>query len=639
MSSPNEEAEHLEKLNTRLYSKDNMPATNHPGTLHAHKSKTPEDWQAADPKDANIFVPMKNKPRSSFKTFFIFSIIFLGISLLFAGYMFFVKGMTTVSNDDIEINVLGNAFTPGGEPLPLQIEMRNKNSTALEYVDLLLEYPKGTEASAPGDFVRLRNSVGTIAAGQTVTNNMNITLYGEQGTTKELRLTLEYRVPGSNAIYTKERTFLVNISSVPVSLSIDMPKSISSNQEIVLNVKAVLNSKNNPPNLILKMEYPTGFRFIEATPKTQTGTTIWSMDDLQQGKEKTIQIRGILQAQEGEERTFHAYLGEQNPRENTGISTIYTSLLQTVAIERPFLEARLALNGDNRDVIIADPDKTISGAISWNNNLSEKVLDGVIVAKIEGEIVDEASIRTTRGFYNSQTNEVIWDSNTNQDFAQIDPGANGVVQFSFKPLPLVNGTTVRSNPEISISVSIRGKQASTGNAVSAVDAFEKKVIRFASVMGLKMNAMYANGPFDNTGPVPPQAEKKTTYTIKWELTNAANALEGVEVRGTLPTYVTFTDLVSPGEADISYNSSNHEVIWKVPKLDRGVGILEAAKAVHFQVALTPSLSQVDSIPALITNVKATAQDTYTKSMVTADAGQVTTVLTSDNSGKGGKVTQ
>jgi hypothetical protein len=100
---------------------------------------------------------------SFFKKFFYFSLGFAVLAALFATVMFFTGG-NTVSNANIEITVLGNSFTAGGEELPLQVEVSNKNASALELADLFVEYDNGGTTTNSVGHVRELNP-GTIPAG------------------------------------------------------------------------------------------------------------------------------------------------------------------------------------------------------------------------------------------------------------------------------------------------------------------------------------------------------------------------------------------------------------------------------------------------------------------------------------------
>ena len=125
----------------------------------------------------------------------------------------------------------------------------------LELADLLVEYPKGSySATVTADEVeRLRNSLGTIPAGGVKNENIKVVLFGEQGSVIPIKITLEYRIAGSNAIFVKDKLYNVNISSTPINLSVDGPTTISPNQDVVLSVKATLNATKPAPNIITKI--------------------------------------------------------------------------------------------------------------------------------------------------------------------------------------------------------------------------------------------------------------------------------------------------------------------------------------------------------------------------------------------------
>jgi len=115
----------IEELKSKLFSKSyKMQDVSYGGFSRQKKSDVPDFWEKKEDKsDIEEKFFMKT---SMFKKFFIFSMIFFVLAVGFASYMFFIGG-NTVSNENIDISVLGNAFTAGGEELPLQIEIINKN--------------------------------------------------------------------------------------------------------------------------------------------------------------------------------------------------------------------------------------------------------------------------------------------------------------------------------------------------------------------------------------------------------------------------------------------------------------------------------------------------------------------------------
>jgi hypothetical protein len=159
-----------------------------------------------------------------------------------SGFFVFFAGGNTVSNDNIDISIIGNNFTTGGEELPLIIGITNRNSLPLDLVDLVIEYPKGGDTDLSMGTERSRLSLGTIPAGSVRNENVKIILYGQEKSIRPIKISLEYRVEGSNAIFVKEKPYEVTINSTPINLFVDAPNTISPNQDINFNIKVALNS-------------------------------------------------------------------------------------------------------------------------------------------------------------------------------------------------------------------------------------------------------------------------------------------------------------------------------------------------------------------------------------------------------------
>ena len=109
---------------------------------------------------------------------------------------------------------------------------------------------------------------------------------------RPIKISLEYRVEGSNAIFVKEKLYEVNINSTPINLTVDAPEVISPNQDITLNVKTTLNATKPASNILVKFDYPVGFQFSSATPVPTLGNNVWSLGDLSPGAERDVSITG-----------------------------------------------------------------------------------------------------------------------------------------------------------------------------------------------------------------------------------------------------------------------------------------------------------------------------------------------------------
>src|SRR3989344_5349676 len=134
----------IEELKSKLFNKNYQTRIEHYDSFpHFQKRKVMDFWEKKESAEPDFKEKFFMKT-SMFKKFFIFSIVFFILALGYASYMFFARG-NTVSNDNIDISVLSNDFTAGGEEYPLLLEIVNRNSSSLELVDLVIEYPKSSQ--------------------------------------------------------------------------------------------------------------------------------------------------------------------------------------------------------------------------------------------------------------------------------------------------------------------------------------------------------------------------------------------------------------------------------------------------------------------------------------------------------------
>jgi hypothetical protein len=624
-----EKLNRIEEMKTKLSGKNyQVKIEHHDSFVYKNDKPVPDSWQREEvnPNDQEKSFMKKSIP----KKFLIFSIAFFVLAVGYASYMFFAGG-NTVSNENIDISVLGNTFTAGGEELPIQIEITNRNNSLLELADLVVEYPKGSSGDLSKDTERLRVSLGTIPAGAVKKDNMKVVLFGEQGSVSQVRISLEYRVEGSNAIFVKEKMFDVTISSAPINLTVDAPTEASPNQEVTLNIKAALNATKSASKILVKLDYPVGFQFISSKPAPSIGNNVWNLGDLSPGAERNISITGkMLDVSDGEEKTFHIYSGVQADFDSTTIGVVFNSLGHTILIKKPFIEAKLVINGVSQREYATDTKTAVQGEIRWTNNLETKINDLQIRAKISGNALNRKTISAREGFYNSSNDTIIWDRNSINGFAEVNPGESGSVSFSVSPSSLfsdLNG--MLSEPVINIDVSISGRQALEGNAVTELKNSESKIIRIISDVGLATKALYYSGPFSNSGPIPPKVEQETTYTISWSLSNTSNSISKTQIRSTLPQWMKFMGTISPASEDLTYNPSTKEITWNVGSIQRGTGITSGGREVFFQVAFNPSSSQIGTAPIILNDIVLTGHDDFANVDVRVNKISLNTRLSND----------
>ena len=643
LSNDGDKLNKVEELKSKLFNKNYQTKTEHHNSFpHFKKGEVMDSWVKKESTEPDFQEKFFMKT-SLFKKFFIFSIIFFVLALGYASYMFFGES-NTVSNDNIEIVVKSNTFTDGGEEYSLLLEIINRNNSALDLVDLVVEYPKSSQANLSQNNEYIRVSLGTIPAGGIKNENLKLVLFGEQGSVRQMKISLEYRVEGSNAIFLKDKFFEVSINSTPIDLLIGAPSEISSNQDINLDVKATLNATKPASKILLKVDYPIGFQFVKAIPAPSSGNNIWNLGDLAPGAVRNISILGkMVDVFEGEEKIFRIWSGSQSPSDKSLIGVLFNSDEHSVMIKKSSIEATLLINGVSDREYAIDTRTSVQGQIQWKNNLETQINNLEIHAKISGNAINRETISVGgRGFYDSSQDVIIWDRNSQNKFAEVDPGDSGSVTFSFSPLSLFGATNgIISSPVINIDVFITGDQIENGGARIELSNKESKTIKIISDVGFSTKVFYYSGSFTNSGPIPPKVEYKTTYTITWSLSNTANNISKGEVRSSIPLWVDFMDRFIPETEDITYNASTQEIIWNVGGIPKGTGITGADREVSFQLEFSPSLSQIGETPVIINEAILTGHDDFANVNVRVKKPSLDIRLLNDSgfSGNGDRVVE
>ncbi len=626
MQNENGDLDRLQRLENKLYSLKNEGAKISRAKFHAVKKEIPKSWQEAKeqiPEDHHV-------ARTSHflrKMFFVSAGFFL-LAILIAVYSIFF-GNGGVSNEKVDVKILGSSFTDGGETLSVSIEVVNRNPVSLELADLLVEYPRG--ASGSDDMVRTRDSIGTIRPGESISTTKDIVLFGEIGSEKTVKATLEYRLSDSNAIFTKEATFPVTINSSPLTLDVSTVQTISSGQKMDLEINATSSAKEPIKNVLVRVEYPFGFSFEESSPEPSYNNSVFYLGDFEPGESKKINIQGVITGGDNETRAFRVYAGEQDTIEQTEISVLYNSTLETLTISRPFLDARISYGGSTQSAYVVSPNQTLPLQIVWSNNLNESISDAQIIVTFSGNAVDINSINAPNSFYNSNTGELVWSKDTVASFSRLDPGESGTLSLSLKSLPLYSTTKgLLTDPTMNISVSVKGNRFSSGVTGQEATSITNTTFKVATDFQVSAKSTYNDGPFENTGPLPPKVGTETTYTITWSATNSSNRITDAYAKATLPLYATWKGVVYPTSENISYNSATREVMWNIGEVSAGSGYGSSPKTVSFQVGLTPSSSQVGSSPELMGETTSYGLDNFVGVSLDRSWNEISTRLTADS---------
>lgn len=594
----------LERAREALYSQNAAPHNRAPSRSAAEARAVPHSWGVE---------PLR---RGSARHVRLAS-MFLGAAVVFfvgalgvAGY-FFYFGSNAVSTNKIEITLQGPTTIAGGDTVPLSLTITNKNPTELENATIEIDFPEGTRsADNQATYPRYVENVGTLASGATITRSIKVIMFGAAGQSLTLPVSFSYGTASSNAVFEKKTSHDINISSTPLSVSVEALTETVSGAPLTFTMIVRSNATMPLDNVVLAASVPIGFA-VTASSQPLAGST-FSLGTLAPGASKRVSLTGTLTGLDAEQRVFHFTVGTAKSAGDQALAVSYMTQDATVSIAAPFIATALMINGNTAGTQTIAPGGSQSVSLSYTNTLSTPVADAIVSVAISGSAVDYGSIRAANGFYNSANHTIVFSKDTDPALAQMAPGASGIGAFTFSTLPAGG-----SSPAVTFSLSASGTRVGQANVPERVTAAEVVTAKVATVTTFNARSSYRSGPF------PPVAEKTTTYAVIWNVQNKGSAIAGGTVTATLPTYVSYVG-VPTGSGTFSYNSASRTLTWSTGDIAQG-GRAEGG----FQVALTPSTTQRGGIVPLTSTANFSGHDRFAGVAVSATAAPATTETSQD----------
>lgn len=537
-----------------------------------------------------------------------------------------------------------------GEVRTIPISMRNTSRAVAQDIELALVLPPGSivrqgtqETVVPSRFVQ---KLDDLKPGEERFIEIATRIFGKEGDERKIEAVLLYRPQNLQARFTARASETLLIASVPLAVSWDVPRTVTRGQRVDVKVHYVSNARLPFERMTLQLEYPEGFSFISADPPPTKDTTLWDIGTLGPGAGGDIRIRGTLVGQDGDIKAFHGMLGVLDEVREEHITYSDASAETRIAalplsIQAFFNTAREGIVGEGDSVLFT---------LQYRNNTSSLLKNIVIRAVPEeffnasgsldkltpfsrGEyrVYDFSSLRVGEGgIYDEQARAMMWTPANVATLRELAPGQGGQVSVS---LSLRKAPILRNAVEKNLAVGIKahieaGEQPSelTGTDLTADDALRLKVRSHVAFAG---RVVYRASPMLNSGPLPPEVGKKTTYMILLEARSFTNTLQNVMVSTTLPSHVRWEEKTFPQSARMTFDKGPQDLRWDIGELTAGTGIFAPALTAAFQVSIVPSEFDRNTIVQLLKDIKLTGVDSFTGEPVEAHIGPFSTELKND----------
>ncbi len=589
----------------------------------------PGSWHGRGPETASLAdqaaLAGARQRQKSLRIIIGTALVVLFGALAAVGYLVFLV------STEVTFSVVGPKQAVAGEPTLITLRIANSSRVTLTSGAVTLTFPPGTIAPERSDVSltapRQKLDIPDIPPGGEFLQELRVRLLGTAGEEKIVSGTYAYRPENIQSELTRSSDFTTAIVRVPLAIGVEVPERVNSGQEVTVTVS--VDSELSVPlaGMSLGVEFPGGFEPKRTDPPLERGADpIWPLADLELGKSRKISISGILKGEPEEVKAFRFRLGlYERERRSWLLLAEHTA---NPAIASPFLFARAAL-GERRGGSLA-PGEALIGTVRYRNNLAERIENLVVSVSFPEKFVDLKSIHAERGFYDVTKNAITWNSSSEPRLAEVAPGGEGTLAFSFSlksAVPIAGFQDQNFVFPLATTIdSASPPPQFRGVALEFRDAVD---FRISSPIGLSARSSYRDAPVPSSGPLPPQVRKTTSYAIILKLTSGANVLREVEVRGQLPGGVSWGGQTTSDLGTITFNPATQEFVWRIRELPAATGILRAPLSAALVVALTPAENQVATSPRLVKGLVASGRDTFADTIEQDTADDITTELRGD----------
>lgn len=609
---PEDSASALSDLRERLYSREE-PIVPMP---------VPERVSAPLPEAVGWAPPVApQKKKIAWSVLFLIGAAVLFVVAISVAAYFLVFGARAISTDRIDIQVAPIAALRSGDVATLILTVTNNNPTTITATKLSMTFPDSARSAEDPTlaYARFDDTLGDIPPGESRTRTIQVALSGAQGEAVATPISFEYKTAGSAAVFVKEVPHDVTITSSPLEVRVTTPGQVAVGQEISIGVTLHSTSPTSLEGVSVAAQYPFGF-----IPSSKD-SGFFDIGTLTPEKDVSFTVKGTITGENYDERVFRFTAGTKGAPGT--LARTYAQGQGSVSLAKAFLSTKLSINNQSGTDLFIPVGKSTDARLAWANTLPSDLTDAQISVRLTGEALDPASVVASGGFYRSVDTTIVYSKESNNVLARLNAGAVGDGSFTFATKAADAMKNLR-NPSITAVVTVSGKSTGDGNQPQTLSSSFTHLIRISTDFGVTARSTRTQGPFKNTGPIPPQANVESTYTILFGLSSSVNSVAGATVQAVLPSYVRYLGVTSPSDGTVTYDPATRIVTWTAGEVSAGT-LASNPKKGAFQVALLPSISQQGTSPVLASSITYTGTDRFTKQQLTGSVYDVTTQTNSD----------
>ncbi|HPN54691.1 MAG TPA: hypothetical protein PLB52_02050 [Candidatus Moranbacteria bacterium] len=567
----------------------------------------------------------------------------LGIIILaVAGFFIFRWWQKNAFHQDrVEISIEGPNEADSTRINKYIVHYKNNNRVTLKDAAIKFDYSGNfIPAHDNENFKELNNLSGKIFIGdvkpkQEGTVELRGAFYAPKDFPVYLYASIIFVPSNGNQELSMKNQISVRITAAPIDLNISVPEQAVEGYEMSYVIDYNNVNYDSVGDLLIKAEFPEGFRFNLAQPMPSEEETTWNIGSLSKGQNGKITIMGQLYGNNNEEKMVVFYLGRADDegkfvafnRQEGKTKIILPSLSIDQSVE--------TMKGPVNKIIKAGD--VLKYKINYKNNEDIAIRDSVITAEIRGKVLDFSKIEIEKGFFDEKNKTITWKSSDLPELKSINPGGGGTLSFS---VPVKSWIPVEgkmdNNYIVSSTLKIDSADIPLSNNGERIFGSNKLELALASKVLLSTKAYFEDSNIKNYGPMPMKIGSETTFAVHWRIDSISSKITNTKVVASLPTGVKWTGNTYPINEKITYNDRTNQLIWSVGDVEAGTGVfvenegvLIPAKEVVFQVAVTPQTNQAGEAIDLVNESVLTARESFVAQDLVVKGEKKDTLLPED----------
>jgi len=575
--------------------------------------------------------PQKGLSPSQKKKLWIGASIF-ALILLIIGGIFFYRWWTknAFHQDRVSISFEGPTETDSTQITKYIIHYTNNNRATLKNAEIQLSYPENFQPTDNLNLKYVSPSASKIFIGDIKPNvsgqvELKGIFYAPKDFPVYLRGEIHFVPSNGTAELSMSNQIGVNITAAPVFLGVAAPQQAVDGD----GLEYVIDYKNLDVRRIgdvqIRVTFPQGFEMGSSQPASSEKNSYWYIGNLEPNQGGKITIQGKIKGNTNEAKGIIVSLGHMG-NENEFI--VYNKQELTTRIVSPVLSLVQTLDGKSGNVVVAG--ELLKYVVTYQNTGDIGLRDAIVTAEIKGSALDFSKINIEKGSYDSAKNLIIWKASDVPELANINPKAKGSVYFTIPVkavIPVEN--KLDKNFVISSLAKIDSPDIPTPIDSNKIIGSNKLELKVASKVIFETNGYYSDAKIKNSGPIPLETGKETTFTIHWQIINVSNDISEAKVVSALPSGVRWVDQVFPPNEKISYNARTNQLVWEAGKILAGAGVLGLPREVAFQIGVTPQASQIGNALDLLKESVFTAKDDFVEQEIMLKNNMKSTILPED----------